>query len=229
MSMHSRSAAVKIVAHPTSYRGTMFRSRLEARWAAFFDQLRWPWRYEPFELDGYIPDFLLLFQTPIIVEVKPALSLRELAPFASKTEASGWRDEALLVGVTPFESTYFPSHMAIGLLAERTQVEDETDWVWDEGILFTCAECDKRSVFHASAGWTCRACGFPGGNGHHRDFPIADVEYAWNVASSLMQWKGTKEPEPDVDSTLAWLEACEEARSQGKPVPEAPPAAKGKR
>lgn len=49
---------------PTVYRGTQFRSRLEASWAAHFDARRMPWRYEPegFTLrDGtnYLPDFYL--------------------------------------------------------------------------------------------------------------------------------------------------------------------------
>jgi hypothetical protein len=34
----------------TLYRGYRFRSRLEARWAIFFDRARIPWRYEP---EGY--------------------------------------------------------------------------------------------------------------------------------------------------------------------------------
>ncbi len=39
------------------YAGVQFRSRLEARWAAMFDLLGWPWEYEPVDLDGYIPDY----------------------------------------------------------------------------------------------------------------------------------------------------------------------------
>lgn len=31
----------------TEYRGYLFRSRLEARWAVFFDACRIPWEYEP--------------------------------------------------------------------------------------------------------------------------------------------------------------------------------------
>jgi hypothetical protein len=38
----------------TTYRGTRFRSRLEARWAAFFDMVDWDWTYEPFDTDGWI-------------------------------------------------------------------------------------------------------------------------------------------------------------------------------
>lgn len=46
----------------TRYKGYRFRSRLEARWAVFFDALRLKWQYEPegFELPGvgrYLPDF----------------------------------------------------------------------------------------------------------------------------------------------------------------------------
>jgi hypothetical protein len=47
---------------PMTYKGTTFRSRLEASWAAHFDQRGMPWDYEPegFVLsDGtrYLPDF----------------------------------------------------------------------------------------------------------------------------------------------------------------------------
>lgn len=42
---------------PTLYRFTLFRSRLEARWAAFADLAGWKWKYEPVDLKGWIPDF----------------------------------------------------------------------------------------------------------------------------------------------------------------------------
>ena len=48
----------------TEYKGYRFRSRLEARWAIFFDACGVDWEYEPegYDLgDGlyYLPDFLL--------------------------------------------------------------------------------------------------------------------------------------------------------------------------
>jgi hypothetical protein len=48
----------------TRYAGCRFRSRLEARWAVFFDVLKVKWEYEPegFALDKsgwYLPDFRL--------------------------------------------------------------------------------------------------------------------------------------------------------------------------
>ena len=52
-----------IKAIETRYAGCRFRSRLEARWAVFFDHLGIRWEYEPqgFELPSgpYLPDFLL--------------------------------------------------------------------------------------------------------------------------------------------------------------------------
>lgn len=36
-----------IRAKPTVYKGYRFRSRLEARWAVFFDRLKLKWEYEP--------------------------------------------------------------------------------------------------------------------------------------------------------------------------------------
>lgn len=70
----------------THYAGCKFRSRLEARWAVFFDTLRIQWRYEPegFEIecrDGetrrYLPDFWLPGLTTW-VEVKGQIDAAEL-------------------------------------------------------------------------------------------------------------------------------------------------------
>lgn len=73
----------------TEYKGYRFRSRLEARWAVFFDTLGVKWEYEPegYDLGNgvyYLPDFLLhdvtvnhgLFQRhcDIYVEVKGVMT-----------------------------------------------------------------------------------------------------------------------------------------------------------
>ena len=66
-----------IKAIETLYKGYRFRSRLEARWAVFFDALGIDWEYEPegFEMaDGtrYLPDFYLpTFSGGMWCEVKP--------------------------------------------------------------------------------------------------------------------------------------------------------------
>jgi len=62
-----------IKAIETRYKGYRFRSRLEARWAVFFDTLGIEWRYEVegFDVNGrpYLPDFFLP-ALGIYVEVK---------------------------------------------------------------------------------------------------------------------------------------------------------------
>lgn len=65
-----------IKALETNYAGCRFRSRLEARWAVFFDTLGIKWEYEKegFKLpDGtyYLPDFWLM-EMGLWFEVKPA-------------------------------------------------------------------------------------------------------------------------------------------------------------
>jgi len=69
---------------PTMYNGRQYRSRLEARWAAYFDLKEWEYEYEPFDLPGWIPDFVIK-RNPfsrngktykpkfLLVEVKPYL------------------------------------------------------------------------------------------------------------------------------------------------------------
>jgi hypothetical protein len=69
-----------IKAIETRYANCRFRSRLEARWAVFFDHLGVKWEYEPEGFDTpagpYLPDFALLLtnKTPqrrVFFEVKP--------------------------------------------------------------------------------------------------------------------------------------------------------------
>jgi hypothetical protein len=64
-----------IKAIETKYKGYRFRSRLEARWAIFFDSLhlRWSYETEGFVLQdgrGYLPDFFL-HDLGLFVEIKP--------------------------------------------------------------------------------------------------------------------------------------------------------------
>src|ERR1039458_6510910 len=83
----------------TAYRGHLFRSRLEARWAAMFDLLGWSWTYEPFDANGYIPDFVLHGDRPVLVEVKPELTYDELAAHSERIETAihgTWKGDYLI-------------------------------------------------------------------------------------------------------------------------------------
>lgn len=67
----------QVKAKPTKYNGVLFRSRLEARWALFFDLagIRWKYEVQTFNLGNvhYLPDFYL----PALnswIEIKPKVS-----------------------------------------------------------------------------------------------------------------------------------------------------------
>lgn len=64
----------------TRYKGYRFRSRLEARWAVFFDTMGLRWEYEPQGYVGragvpYLPDFQI--QRDVYVEIKPPIDETE--------------------------------------------------------------------------------------------------------------------------------------------------------
>lgn len=80
-----------IKAIETSYKGYRFRSRLEARWAVFFDALGASWEYEPegFETAAgwYLPDFRLYFQNPKGAAVPVYVEVRPIDAFEPKVAA----------------------------------------------------------------------------------------------------------------------------------------------
>jgi hypothetical protein len=67
-------ANAPVFALPTEWHGITFRSRLEARWAIFFDTARIRWLYEPegynLPSGNYLPDFQLP-ELRTWIEVKP--------------------------------------------------------------------------------------------------------------------------------------------------------------
>jgi hypothetical protein len=184
---------------PTTYAGVRFRSRLEARWASFFDVVGWPWLYEPHDLGGYIPDFALPVgwdgeERPLLVEVKPALYVTELAQHAPKIIASGWTDDALLVGGALFEQAD-SGRPVLGLMVNRDRVVTVC-------VALVCNEC--RRIAPASAPhlemvdgeirhtvgrrWMrCRLCGDTGAISG--SIPVVDdAREAWATAGNTVQW-----------------------------------------
>jgi len=113
-----RKYAIK--AKPTSYNQINFRSRLEARWAVFFDVIELPWEYEPKNLFGmqdmyYQPDFLLP-TINAIVEVKPSQFLE--SETAKLTDACDLTGRVGLKLVGPPKGT------------ERYEIYLPEDYVW---------------------------------------------------------------------------------------------------
>lgn len=89
-----------VTAIETTYAGHQFRSRLEARWAVFFNYLGIEWQYEPqgFVICGpagrwtYLPDFYLP-KLDVWVEVKGNASALDWEMLA--TAADGWAVSSL--------------------------------------------------------------------------------------------------------------------------------------
>jgi hypothetical protein len=81
-----------IKALPSTYCGVLFRSRLEARWAALFDHYAIDWVYEPEGYEtptgNYLPDFLLPGMSTF-VEVKPAPGLADVNQLYELAKATG--------------------------------------------------------------------------------------------------------------------------------------------
>lgn len=105
-----------IKAIPTTYAGVNFRSRLEARWAAFFDICGWKWDYEPFDLDGWAPDFLIKTRlADVLVEVKPLRIERVIDhPDILEYEKACRHQnthQVLLLGMCPVEFSLVPGSL----------------------------------------------------------------------------------------------------------------------
>lgn len=112
-------------ARPTTYAGVNFRSRLEARWAAFFDLAGWRWEYEPVDLVGWSPDFLLfdIVGRRMWVEVKP-IDIATQGVFRDELEKA-WRasetaeddDHVIALGLGPY---YIENETILGVLLRRS-------------------------------------------------------------------------------------------------------------
>lgn len=84
----------------TAYRNYLFRSRLEAKYAVFFDLCGWAWSYEPMDMNGWIPDFAI-GEWPTLVEVKPFFHTDQWDETVRKIVDSGCREPVLLLGADP--------------------------------------------------------------------------------------------------------------------------------
>jgi hypothetical protein len=150
----------------TRYGGHLFRSRLEARWAAFLDLVGFEWVYEPIDAHWYIPDFALLGDGPVGVEVKPAVSLDELERYALDVEeglAGHWNHDYLIVGVNPtfgkaigWHGTYLPGYAE----AKDGDVHyvDAPHWIGAPAFWHRC--CAHRTfAFHHQDTYLSQPCG----------------------------------------------------------------------
>lgn len=153
---------------PTEYAGSRFRSRLEARWAAFFDLAGWDWDYEPFDLEGWCPDFCLHMDgADVLVEVKPVQLVRH--------EVGSWT----LPKHPSFEKARaHQSENWILLLGTRPQ--DDSDY-FGIGTLMDPPHSDEQDITKYPTWWDLRG-----------QLSVRDEVYAWREAGNLVQWVGKR-------------------------------------
>jgi len=179
---------------PTLYAGVRFRSRLEARWAAFFNLVGWRWEYEPLDLRGWIPDFALLGASATImtlVEVKPVASISENAAQQACEKAaravldSGRYTEILLLGHTWPETV--TAGVGLGWLAEWYMYDDDYPDAHPNWAVAAFHDLGGLGFHHEEGTWRNRITGeYDGDNGAFADAPA----HEWVQAGNITQWRG---------------------------------------
>jgi len=159
----------EIQAKPTMYDGILFRSRLEARWAAMFSLLNIPYSYEPIDLSHWSPDFVV---REYLIEVKPQVKLF-LPEVIDKIERS----------VTTTENVF--------LLSEELNSKEGIKNIYCiENHLPAHAEI----FFHGKDGFQFRNIGDFGDLLHHKwkAKTFLDWWYLWNKAGNLTMYQPAK-------------------------------------
>jgi hypothetical protein len=155
---------MKHAAIPTLYNGVQFRSRLEARWAAFFDLCKWKWEYEPIDLNGWIPDFRVVarFGAPYLCEVKPVT----FGDAPDLLDATTNEMTVALGGVQPPLGKDFHDIMIAGTNLDSWW----TAWVWyDDGKCSTLLQMLGEDRIDAKL--------------------RSDLNSLWKQAGNTVQWK----------------------------------------
>lgn len=189
---------------PTLYRGVQYRSRLEARWAYFFDLLGWPYQYEPFDLAGWIPDFLLPGETPTLVEVKPAISLPH--DIAAELSAQAPDHEILIVGCSIGRERSDNEALQLGWHRQVFGDSEPEPTGWEAAVFMSVPRPPDEANFGVTSGdsgrffvfdWCSDVHSFHGRlTGWHDGYiPFEEGDARllfdlWNRAGNAVQWRG---------------------------------------
>lgn len=196
----------EVRALPTKYNGHLFRSRLEARWAVFFDELNTPWRYESqgmhFPAGVYSHDESDMSGSTITLDrdwnYLPDFYLPELNSWFEVKGVNPSDDYRSMLHVTEWETNRIVI-LAVGEIPQFT-ADDEPMWdiwdfvtgpnvLWDNGYQFCrCPKCKRLGfTFEARSG---RVCGRTHeGNGDYYRWDVSpDILAAYRKARSYRFW-----------------------------------------
>lgn len=192
------SAALDIRAIRVLYEGVHFRSRLEARWARFFDALQEPWLYEPegFELPSgrYVPDFLIP-RADMWLEIKPYRPTpSERASCRDLCEATGklvvCMHGAMGQWLDPKQAMWQPTSGLVWIPRQGPDgdvIADESERWWP----CLCPHCERFGfAFEGDGGDVCRRahvqCDGIGDGRFTFDHP--NIEKAIRIANAQSFW-----------------------------------------
>ena len=174
---------MRIKAIETEYNGYLFRSRLEARWAVFFDEIGLTWEYERegFDLDGvwYLPDFWI-WEWNSFIEIKGD---------PSELESGIEKCEMLSKGIKPMVFLIYgpPDHKIHQVIFPRIDPSDNTTGAGIENPhnILQCRRCDGHWYGHvAGLAWGPFGNCKPGCNGEKFPWLSDELEKAFNKAKS---------------------------------------------
>jgi len=173
---------------PTTHKHRLYRSRLEARWAAMFDLMGWDYEYEPFDLKGWIPDFAIMGEPGMLVEIKPADKQADFASAIDKIEKADPKRDILLLGYRlPVDAEEYAG--ALGWLIEYDH------YGYRNGVGPAMAGLNKNQqidVFHEWGSFAYRISGEYDGDGHLRPVTQSYLDMLWAKAGNEVQWKKPK-------------------------------------
>lgn len=145
----------EIKAIETHYNGNRFRSRLEARWAVFFDTMGIEYLYEPegFKMqDGtcYLPDFYLPKMNEFF-EVKGKLKLTDMHKIDTFVKEY---KRPVVIGYDDF------TFSSCGLFLDNDGFVVFERELKEESVLARCKKCDELFFTGVNGGWECLCCGY---------------------------------------------------------------------
>lgn len=152
---------------PTRYKDCYFRSRLEARWAVFFDTASIPWEYEQGGVilpngECYLPDFWMP-RWGMFAEIKPTTTgIGRTEKYEILSTLSG---TSLLLIVGPPSSGKYTTYLY--------RPETHEHCVSDIGHVFGYDRRDEDVIWLIGAD-DCCACPLDQPKTDHERFPVAD-------------------------------------------------------
>lgn len=159
----------EVKAIPTVYGGQKFRSRLEARWAYFFDSLKIPYIYEPegLDIDGvkYLPDFYL-------PDCKQWFEVKGVMKEWDQVKIDALRNAGHSVTVGKNNGVF-------------EACDNDPDGFFAtscESWLCQCRNCGKYWFMGSGGFWTCQCCGTYDGDHHFEVIMDASDPKEWEPA-----------------------------------------------